>query len=317
MASVLPCDKPRGQLLTHNTAKPSYQDSETQRSPSDFSEFWKNNGTLDPTVIATVEEAIQSYLPLNSTHSDEEFSYDTRDYQSNTTPIPGNNQVCLGMIHKAPLKLTEGNLNFLALKLQHQANSANNKRVLNFKVERKMDHLTMLLANGENFGMLNQSMIKSLGPLMQDESLFLEGTTHAQTLHERLGRMFRAADCKINIDINVYGPRDRARAIGDKLSENKIWLQRPENYRIDYPYENPHVISFADIDNTPTSIDGVPTASDEAGPLNKNDKLQRMVSAIHEGLQRARELRRTDGSLKLQNKLLEYVDLVHSLTFSC
>jgi hypothetical protein len=93
--------------------------------------------------------------------------------------------------------------------------------------------------------------------------------------------------------------------IGDRLSLKKIWLQRPDNYNTAFPYENPHVAVFPGIDHVSASATDTRRTLDGERPPAEEDRIQRIVAAVHGSLQRAGELETTTGDRRLRTQLLE------------
>ncbi|RWA12443.1 hypothetical protein EKO27_g2635 [Xylaria grammica] len=237
------------------------------------------------------------------------------EYIQNSSPaspeLPDNEQVCYGMIYQVEVKLSENNMPKLNSELHHEAQVTAAERVLTFTVERKVDHLTIAFSDGVTLGILSDLMFESFGLIMErNSSFFLEGVAPINLLRERIGKISKSSDRKIRIDINVYGPRGTKKKIGDELSGKKVWLQRPDNYKTNVPYDNPHVVSFPEINHVSADANNARRALDGEGQLAKQDRIQKMVSEVYVSLQRAGELETTSGDRRLQTRLLEYVHRV-------
>ncbi len=260
---------------------------------------------MSSTYLPAIQDAINWSHSSLSQPTEPLPEYDENDYPT-PVELPGNEQVCYGMIYQVEVKLSENNMPKLNSKLQYEVQVTAAEQVLIFAVKRKVDHLTIAFSDGVTLGMLSDSMFESLSPVMERErAFFLEGVTPTKSLRDRIGKINKAADRKIRMDINVYGLRDTARKIGDELSLKKVWLQRPDNYKTNFPYENPHVVNFPDINHVSSGANDMRRAIDEQGPLAKQDRMQQMVSEVHVSLQRAGELETTTGDRRLQTALLE------------
>ncbi|KAI0466403.1 hypothetical protein F4859DRAFT_497307 [Xylaria cf. heliscus] len=291
--------------------------SESQEPRSRF-DLWDDNTTQDPDFVdsislAGIQDPINWAISNFSQPIEESPGYIQNDHLS-PPELLDSGQICYGMICQEEVKLSETNMPKLDMKLQEETQANAAERVLNFTIERKVDHLSVLFSDGVTLGVLTVSMFEALGPILERErQFFLEGVTPVHVLRDRLGKISNAHDRKIRMDINVYGLRDKMKQIGNELSLKKKWLQRPDHYKGRYPYENPHVINFPGICHTTTS------ANDVRGPLNeeellaKQDRIQKIVSEVHVSLQRAGELETTIGDRRLQTALLDHQQ--RALTF--
>ena len=212
------------------------------------------------------------------------------------------------MIYQVEVKLSESNMPKLSSKLQHEARATRAEKILVFTIERKVDHLSVAFSDGVTLGILSDSMFESLSTVMEhDPSFLLEGVTSTDVLRDRIGKISKSSDRKIRMDINGYGLRDAAKKIGDELSLKKLWLQRPDSYKTNFTYENPHVVNFPDINHVTSGASDMRMPLDEQAQLTKQDRIQKIVSEVHVSLQRAGELETTTGNRRLQTPLLESV----------
>ncbi|TGJ80952.1 hypothetical protein E0Z10_g7821 [Xylaria hypoxylon] len=237
-----------------------------------------------------------------------------QDSYSTSPGLPENEQVCYGMIYQVDVKLSEINMPKLNSKLQQEVQITAAEQILSFTVERKVDHLTIAFSDGVTLGLLSDSMFEALGPIMERESsFFLEGVASKNLLRDRIGKISKSSERKIRMDINLYGSRDTTKKIGDELSLKKVWLQKPDNYKTNFPYTNPHVVKFPEIKHVSAGVTDTRRTLDEKGQLAKQDKIQQIVSDVHVSLQRARELETTSGDRRLQTPLLDHQQ--RALTF--
>ncbi|KAJ3567630.1 hypothetical protein NPX13_g6703 [Xylaria arbuscula] len=288
--------------------------TELQEPSSCFAHIWNDDATHDED-----ENADNTYLPsiqdaVNWTQSSlSQPTVSLQEYVPNDSPA-GNERVCYGMIYQVEVKLSESNMPKLSAKLQHEAQVTGAERILVFAIEKKVDHLTVAFSDGVTLGILSDSMFESLSPLMErDSSFLLEGVTSTNVLRDRIGKISKSSDRKIRMDINVYGLRDAAKKMGDELSLKKLWLQRPDSYKTNFTYENPHFVEFPDINQITAGASDVRMALDEQAQLNKQDRIQKLVSDVQNSTQRARELETTTGDRRLQTPLLDHQQ--RALTF--
>ncbi|KAJ2988607.1 hypothetical protein NUW58_g3883 [Xylaria curta] len=292
--------------------------SESQDPQSLFPFLWDDNDGLDidiadSTHLAGFQDAV-NWSYSNFSLPAETISQSIQDGHLTPAELPDDERICYGMIYQVDVKLFEANMPTLKSKLQDEAQATAAKRILNFTVERKVDHLSIVFSDGVVLGMLSSSMFESLGPIMERErAFFLECVTPTHVLLERIGKITKASDRKIRMDINVYGLRETASKIGEELSPKKLWFQRPDNYQTKYPYENPHVISFPGIDHVSAGASDLRGGLDEAAQMAKHDRMQKLVSEVHVALHRANELETTTGDRRLQTPLLDHQQ--RALTF--
>ncbi|KAI8635199.1 hypothetical protein F5Y19DRAFT_469074 [Xylariaceae sp. FL1651] len=259
----------------------------------------------------------QQDQPESMTLSGEDDS-DTADssHQSETESanLTDDGRICYGMIYEADVKLSETNMPKLNLKLENQAHVDGGQHILNFKVERKIDHIGLLFSDDVPLGILSSSMFDSLGPILESEpTLRLEGVARAQQLCRTVGKITKSSDRKIRLNINVYGLREKAKEIGDKLSNRKVWLQRPESYKTAFPYENPHLISFPGIEAVSASANEARIALNVEKAQDDEERMRKILSEVHNSLQRAGELEMTNGDRRLKTPLLDHQQ--RALTF--
>ncbi|KAF2973070.1 hypothetical protein GQX73_g632 [Xylaria multiplex] len=251
---------------------------------------------------------------LNLEQPPESLSEYAQDNSPGSPELLDDDRVCYGMIYQVEVKLSENNMPKLNSKLQLEAQITAAERILTFTVERKVDHLIITFSDGVTLGILSDSMFESLGSIMERESaFFLEGVAPLNLLRERIGKINKSSDRKIRIDINVYGSRDTRTKIGEELSLKKVWLQKPDNYKTNFPYDNPHVVKFPEINHVSAGANDMRRPPDEEGQLAKQDRIQKIVSDVYVSLQRAGELETTSGDRRLQTDLLDHQQ--RALTF--
>ncbi|KAI0450909.1 hypothetical protein F5B21DRAFT_489175 [Xylaria acuta] len=292
--------------------------SESQEPRSRFDFLWDDNGTqdtefADSTYLAGIQDSV-NWANSNFFQPAEELPGYIQNNHPTSPELLDGGRICYGMIYQVEVKLSETNMPNLNTKLQYEAQVIAAESVFKFTVERKVDHLSIMFSDGETLGILSDSMFESLSPVLEREPEFsLEGVTPIHVLRDRIGKIHKACDRKIRMDINVYGSRDTMKKIGGELSLKKLWLQRPDHYQTRYPYENPHVVTFPGICHAATGANGVRGALDEEGLLAKQDRIQKIVSEVHVSLQRAGELETTTGDRRLQTPLLDHQQ--RALTF--
>ena len=211
-------------------------------------------------------------------------------------------------INQVDVKLSEQSMPDLNAKLQECHREGPAQDMQTFCVEHKADHMVLMFADGMALGILRDNIFKSFSPILQRErALHLEAVAVTRVICDRIGKINKASDRIVKVDINVYGARRDAQRIGEDLSAKKLWLQRPDKAR--FPYENPHVISFPGMEHVSASMNDVQAGGGAANsnPRTEEERVQQMVSEVHDSLQRANELETTSGDRRLKPQLLECV----------
>lgn len=96
------------------------------------------------------------------------------------------------------------------------------------------------------FGQLRTKDSKNLSDLLTDSQILVEfeAIVAINTLREIIRKARTNSDAMVTLNINVYGPKNQADEVGEKLSQRKLWLQHTSYKRRNAPYFNPHILSF-------------------------------------------------------------------------
>lgn len=172
-----------------------------------------------------------------------------------------------------------------------------------FTLKSRPSHILLSLPDGTNFGYLRDNLTKALAPLLGEQGLDLEAVAMTWRLRERIGKADKSAEAIVQVNINVYGPRDKAESVGDGLSTHKQWLQKPDYFKSQFPYENPHLIQFPGFEPALQHEQVRKEAAPQA-PRAHEDRLHQIVSEVHERLQRANDLGLVTGDRRLKTELL-------------
>lgn len=123
-----------------------------------------------------------------------------------------------------------------------------------------------------------------------------------KSIQNKIAKVVKAHDAVVQVDINIYGPRDQSDKLGERLSNYKLWLQRPDYQWKKYPYFNPHVIRFPGLDNGTQPMIFIDETS---GNLGSGERVQAMVVEIQNSTHRADALEGVSGDARLLTKLLK------------
>ncbi|KAB5577889.1 SNF2 family domain-containing protein [Coniochaeta sp. 2T2.1] len=224
--------------------------------------------------------------------------------------------VCYGMVHKVDVKL-QGQASQLLPRLS-PAEGPGANHMQKFTLEAKSDHILLSFQDGAQFGYLRDNMTEALRPLLTSDDLSFEAVASTATLRARIAKVEKQGDTIVHVDINIYGPRARAKTVGEELSSKKVWLQKPDYFKRQYSYENPHLIRFPDVEDAMTEqiVQDV-QVPEPAAPQPTVNTVQQVVNEVHRALHRAEDLDREDGDERLRTELMDALTIrrfIHCIT---
>ncbi|KAK0616473.1 SNF2 family N-terminal domain-containing protein [Immersiella caudata] len=174
---------------------------------------------------------------------------------------------------------------------------------------KSVPHILLSLPDGEQFGVLRSDMTDVLEPLLKQSSTFeLEAVASTVRLREQISIATKPNEAIVQVNINIYGPRDRAKEVGDDLSNRKQWLQKPDFFKAEYEYSNPHHLHFPELESQMVQEEIRQEVSGTAKPRAEEERVKKLVAQVHEALTRASdpELDRIAGDQSLKSKLYEH-----------
>ncbi|KAB5535361.1 SNF2 family domain-containing protein [Coniochaeta sp. 2T2.1] len=213
--------------------------------------------------------------------------------------------VCYGMVHKENVKL-QGQASQLLPRLSTPEGPGAN-HMQKFTLEAKSDHILLSFQDGTQFGYLRDNLTEALRPLLTSDDLSFEAVALTATLRARIATVEKQGDTIVHVDINIYGPRARAKTVGEELSSKKVWLQKPDYFKRQYSYENPHLIRFPDVEDAMAEqiVQDV-QIPEPAAPQPTVNTVQQVVNEVHRALHRAEDLDREDGDERLRTELMDH-----------
>ncbi|KAK0629251.1 SNF2 family N-terminal domain-containing protein [Bombardia bombarda] len=150
-------------------------------------------------------------------------------------------------------------------------------------------------------------MTKALEPLLKETpSIEIEAVGVTSALCEQIGRASKPEEALVQVNVNIYGPRERAAEIGGALSDQKHYLQRPDYFKAQFPYDNPHTLIFPDLEGQLVEEEVREEVSAAAKPRAEEDRLKTLVTEVHNSLSRAKELEIEIGDKRLKSDLLNH-----------
>jgi SWI/SNF-related matrix-associated actin-dependent regulator of chromatin subfamily A3 len=172
-----------------------------------------------------------------------------------------------------------------------------------FGIRQKPDQMALHFPDGTDFGVLNTHTSKGLEDLIQRPDLQFEVIGSIRAILDTIGRVTKAADAVIRVNINVYGPRESSKEVGNHLTSHKLYLQRPDVLRTGSKYENPHLLTFLDmqISSFENQLD---VGSIRAPKLDDTQKFRETISNVYSSLTRGANLNKVEGDHRLKTALL-------------
>jgi SWI/SNF-related matrix-associated actin-dependent regulator of chromatin subfamily A3 len=157
-------------------------------------------------------------------------------------------------------------------------------------------------------GEVNAQLEKALtGIAEQQQSVSLEVFAPIRPIQETIGRASKKGDAIVRVNVNIYGTRIAAHAIGREFSSHKVYLQRPDYIRPDTLYDNPHVLKLATFH--PSVVEPGPETQNEKMPdsdVQKAEAFKKTISTIYSSLTRNQSLVGVEGDDRLKTELLPH-----------
>ncbi len=159
--------------------------------------------------------------------------------------------------------------------------------------------------DGHIFGEVNAQLEKALTNIEeQHHQLEFEVFAPIRAARETIGRAAKEQEAVIRVQVNVYGSPASAESVGQELSQNKVYLQRPDYIRDGATYENPHMLKLADDPSTepiqPVAVEEQSVRADAAA-----DAFQQTITNVYSSLTRDKHLKGLEGHERLRTSLLE------------
>ncbi|KAK8106768.1 SNF2 family N-terminal domain-containing protein [Apiospora kogelbergensis] len=275
-------------------------------------DFWASYGTefMAPESSSTHANSPNNGRPeLVSSTTDSAF-HNYSDVQEGTgDAVAGvDRQVCYGMLHHHIVQVAQQDMSTLIKKLTPDSLS---QRIKTFAIDQSSDRIALQLADRSDFGHLRKHFIKAFEELRKKApGVSLEAIGLTEDILEKINRATKSAEARCHVDINVYGPEYQSDVVGAVLMKHKLWLQRPDNYRVDeVTYLNPQAISFPGLKEQEAMqeqqalVESSPLASP---PRSEEEVLGQVMSEVHGQLTRDRGLGMESGDQSITTELLPH-----------
>ncbi|KAK8868948.1 SNF2 family N-terminal domain-containing protein [Apiospora arundinis] len=246
----------------------------------------------------------QSQLTVGDVHNcGNEEALDDVDRQRGTK----SSITCFGMLHQYTATLAQLDMKTLAMKLT--SSSSPHNKTNTFAIRHSGERIALLLQDGSDFAYLQKQFIKPFSQLRQvTQDIEFEAVGVTADILKNIHNASKLREARCVVDINVYGPRERAEAIGNTLMKYELWLQRPDNYRSGFvSYMNPHAIRFPDLEEQ-IAIEGSTMVEDPSPVLQQSEEnaLSQYMSEVHDGLSRDKVLGMDSGGQLITTRLLPH-----------
>jgi SWI/SNF-related matrix-associated actin-dependent regulator of chromatin subfamily A3 len=177
-----------------------------------------------------------------------------------------------------------------------------------FNVSKHSDYFMLKFSDDSLFAQVSELASRGLTALEDLSSTEIRAFVETKRLQHVFARAKKPGEATLKVELNVYGPVDDAKIVGDKLCSAKMFLQDPDNGTRDIEYLNPHVVQFPGIEEPILSS----AEHRFVGGLSKPTKTLReeretfdqTVSSVYQSLTRFRALDRMQGGGHIMTPLL-------------
>ncbi|KAF2999266.1 hypothetical protein E8E13_003370 [Curvularia kusanoi] len=210
--------------------------------------------------------------------------------------------VCYGMIYRTAVKLC-GTMVDLDRKLRSSPGSPIQGHVM-LTLRQVENRFLVTFPDGDVYGEVNAQLHEALSRVSQQAyHLDFEVFAPVNATREKISTSTKDKTAIVRVQINVYGDLISAGHIGRELSQDRIYLQRPDYLRSDAQYDNPHMLKL-------TGFSSGNTATAAAEPGNEVEKnaptdFDHTLTTIYSSLTRSQKLNRLKGDDRLMTQLME------------
>jgi hypothetical protein len=197
------------------------------------------------TVVNQDQESPESNFDFNFASQGEDSMF-----VDGSNDVEAESRICYGMLNQVDVQLIS-DMNELKAQLDsidsNPEISTSDFMVCQLKPQ-GFDSLSIQLPNGSPLGHISDKRSRALRELVSNASFSCEPILLSSKLRLKIGKVTKKSEAKFHVDVNIYGPASQALEIGNQLSNCKAWLQKPDYYKKSFPYENPHKISFPELE---------------------------------------------------------------------
>lgn len=169
-----------------------------------------------------------------------------------------------------------------------------------FDISKYGDYFTLQFPDASVFAQVSELISRGLTEIREYRSVEIRAFVETNRVYHVCSRAKKPSEATLKSEINIYGPVDDARSVGNRLGSAKIFLQDPDHGIQNIEYYNPHVIRFPGIEEP------APRNTKECFLTNKpnhkenmkrtHDGIDYTISTAYHSLTRFRNLERTQGA---------------------
>ncbi|KAI1657698.1 SNF2 family N-terminal domain-containing protein [Daldinia decipiens] len=209
-----------------------------------------------------------------------------------TLTVGGTRFCCYGMIPNAVVRLV-GNMTEIAAKIDPS------QPYQSFDISKYGYCFMLKFPDASVFAQVSELISRGLTELWEYRSVEIRAFVETSRVYHVCSRAKKPSEATLKSEINIYGPADDARSIGNKLGSAKIFLQDPDHGVQDIEYYNPHVIQLPGIEE-PASQNAkecflTNQPSHKENMKRTHDVIDHTISTVYHSLTRSRNLERTQS----------------------
>ena len=160
----------------------------------------------------------------------------------------------------------------------------------------------VVFSDGTVMGQLNLQVEKALAAV-QKHHIDVDVYAPIKLIRETIDKTAKEKDAIVRVNINLYGDRNHASAVGRGLSMHKAYLQRPDQLRKDVVYDNPHILRLPNFEAS-YKDHAIDLGEAEQPGGNKIETLKKTISNVYSSLTRGQKLVGLEGDGRLKTPLL-------------
>jgi SWI/SNF-related matrix-associated actin-dependent regulator of chromatin subfamily A3 len=177
-----------------------------------------------------------------------------------------------------------------------------NRRCYIFDIGRTPTHAVLYFGDGVQFAILNSQISKALSNILAVPTVNVEAFADIVEVGDTIRKSRKACEATLRVNVNVYGSLEIRTQVAALLSEHKVWLQHPQHQRAGSTYDNPHVITFPEV-NSQNALPA-PGAASQEDLLDDKDRFNQAISQVYASLKRDTRLQAVEADARLKTKLL-------------
>jgi hypothetical protein len=177
-----------------------------------------------------------------------------------------------------------------------------------FEVSMHSDYIMLKFPDETPFAQVSELLTRGLGAMDKlgtQPPVEAKAFVNTKAVHGVLQRAKKPSEAVLKVDLNIYGPRSDADSVGSVLSDNRIYLQDPEEGVAGFEYHNPHVIVFPGLEDTRRDkCNGAGADVTQADDALEQTSMRETILNVYGSLKRHMALGRTDAGLRILTPLL-------------